>query len=312
MNTSLDCMACYVRQALDAVRLATADEKIQETVLREILAETARMDVATSTVAMGRRIHSLVRELTGKEDPYFELKEKFNRLALGLLPELRRLTEKSEDPLDTALHLAIAGNIIDFGVKSEVDDSHLHDSIEAALQAPLKGDASRLKALIEDAADILYLADNCGEIVFDRLLIEQLPTEKVTVAVRGRPVINDATFHDAEMAGLPEIVEVIDNGYDAPGTILEECSPEFQAKFSAADLVIAKGQGNYESLMGRNKTIAFLLRAKCGVIADNIGCDLGGFVLKIMEEQPVGQQGGKVARWQGDKVARWQGDKVAR
>ncbi len=281
MNTSLDCMTCYVRQALDAVRLATNDREIHETVLREILKRTSEMDVNTSTVAMGQQIHRLVRKLTGKDDPYAELKERFNLLALSLLPELRAITEASSNPLETAVHLAIAGNIIDFGVKSNVDDAHLHASIDAALQAPLKGDLKYFSDLIDRSENILYLADNCGEIVFDRLLIEQLSPDKLTVAVRGRPVINDATCQDAEVVGLCDVVRVIDNGDDAPGTILSSCSVSFREVFDAADLVIAKGQGNYESLMGVDKKIAFLLRAKCNVIADNIGCELGAFVLKI-------------------------------
>jgi uncharacterized protein with ATP-grasp and redox domains len=281
MNTSLDCMACYVRQALDASRLATDDEKIQEAVLREILARTAAMDVSVSTVAMGQQIHRLVRRLTGMEDPYRELKDRFNLLALKLLPELRQIVQDSVRPLDTAVHLAIAGNIIDFGVKSKVDDEHLHHSIRMALEAPLSGDITDFEQKVDAAENILYLADNAGEIVFDRLLIEQLPMERVTLAVRGRPVINDVTRHDAEVAGLTELVKVIDNGDDAPGTILGNCSTEFREHFDAADLVIAKGQGNYESLMGvEGSSIIFVLRAKCSVIADDIGCELGSFVIK--------------------------------
>jgi uncharacterized protein with ATP-grasp and redox domains len=237
------------------------------------------MDRQTSTVAMGQQIHRLVRELTGRQDPYRELKDRFNELALSLMPEMRQLVAESDNQLETAVRLAIAGNIIDFGVNAAVEDSHLHESIEFALKVPLLGSIEKFAAALDAADSILYLADNTGEIVFDRLLVEQL--ENVTVAVRGGPVINDATMVDAEFAGLTDIVRVIDNGNDAPGTILADCSDEFQHEFERASLVIAKGQGNYESLIDSDKNIAFLLRAKCSVIAHNVGCDLGSFILRM-------------------------------
>ncbi|MCK4815836.1 DUF89 family protein, partial [bacterium] len=127
---------------------------------------------------------------------------------------------------------------------------------------------------------ILYLADNAGEIVFDRLLIEQLPYEKITVVVKGKPVINDATMDDAEFAGLTEIVEVFDNGSDAPGTILQDCSQTFRDRFEDADLVIAKGQGNYETLSEVDKDIFFLLKVKCFIIARDIDCEVGEMILQ--------------------------------
>ena len=130
-----------------------------------------------------------------------------------------------------------------------------------------------------NAQDILYLADNAGEIVFDRLLIEQLPMQKITVVVKGFPIINDATMEDAVAAGLTEIVSVIDNGSDAPGTILEICSDAFVSRFEQADLIITKGQGNYETLSDIDKNIYFILKAKCPVIASDLGCPIGQMVL---------------------------------
>jgi uncharacterized protein with ATP-grasp and redox domains len=274
-------MPCYASQALNAARLATDDTVIHEKVLREVLSMTATMGLNTSTVAMGQQIHRLVRKLTGQIDPYRELKDKFNALALELMPELSQRVNESANPLETAVRLAIAGNIIDFGVNSKIDESHMHESIDFALKVPLQGDVAEFAKEIDAADTILYLADNTGEIVFDRLLIEQLPLEKLTIAVRGRPVINDATMHDAKVAGLTELAPVIDNGDDAPGTILESCSADFCRQFESASLIIAKGQGNYESLIDSKKNIAFLLRAKCSVIAHNTGCELGSFILRM-------------------------------
>jgi uncharacterized protein with ATP-grasp and redox domains len=133
------------------------------------------------------------------------------------------------------------------------------------------------------AKDILYIADNAGEIVFDRLLIKQIGPEKITFVVKGGPIINDATIEDAQAAGLTDLMKVIDTGDDAPGTILEFCSEDFQHCFEAADLVIAKGQGNYETLSNIDKNIFFLVKAKCPVIARDLGCEVGETILQKSE-----------------------------
>jgi len=138
-----------------------------------------------------------------------------------------------------------------------------------------RGAVHRLKVAVERAKEILYLGDNTGEIVLDRLLIEQMPREKLTYVVRGHPILNDALMEDAQIAGLTDLVEVIDNGSDAPGTILETCSEAFRGRFEQADLVIAKGQGNFESLGDTRRAVFFLLRPKCAVLARHLGCDLG-------------------------------------
>lgn len=279
MRTFLDCIPCFVRQTLDSVRLVTSDDKIHEEVLRKVLQLASEMDLRQSPATMARYVHQHIRKLTSTDDPYREIKDRFNQLVLRLLPELASRTRKSSNPLETAVRLAIAGNIIDFGVNSKLDDSHVLDAIEHALIAPLNGDIEEFASAVQSAENILYLADNAGEIVCDRLLIEQLPTHKITMAVRGSPIINDATMIDAETTGVTDIIDVIDNGSDAPGTILETCSEGFRKRFGSADLIIAKGQGNYETLSAVAKDIFFVLKAKCSVIAEDIGCPVGGLVL---------------------------------
>ena len=280
MRTFLECVPCFVRQALDSARLVTDDETVHEQVLREVLREAGEMDFHNSPPVMGQHMHRLIRRLVADDDPYRSIKDHFNRLALALYPELEKRLEESRDPLETAVRLAIAGNIIDFGSTHDLADSHVKEAIESCLVAPLS------KSAIEDlresagrATSILYLGDNAGEIVFDRLLIEQLPRQKVTYVVRGSPVINDATMSDALATGMTDLVEVIDNGSDAPGTILETCSVAFRRRFQAADLVIAKGQGNYETLSEADKSIFYLLKVKCPVIARDIGCDVDALVV---------------------------------
>jgi len=280
MKTFFDCIPCFVRQALDSVRLVTDDESLHEQLLREVLREAGKMDLRQSPPEMGQHIHRLIRDLTGDRDPYRRIKDRFNRLALDLYPELEARLQSSANPMDTAVRLAIAGNIIDFGVNSHLNEAHVHEAIEQALTTPFDGDVKEFAAAISDAEDILFLADNAGEIVFDRLLLRQMPLEKVTVVVKGSPVINDATMVDAEAAGITNMAKVIDNGSDAPGTILDDCSETFRQRFDKADLVIAKGQGNYETLSEANKDIFFVLKVKCPVIAGHMGCQVGSMILR--------------------------------
>jgi len=281
MKIFLDCIPCFVRQALDSARLVTDDEQVHEQVVREVLHLAANLDMSLSPPAIGQEIHRLIRKLTGNNDPYRELKQKFNHLALRMCVELEENVRTSEDPLETAVRLAIAGNIIDLGVKTSIAESDIEKVIRDCLTANFDNQPLEdFRNAVNQAGQILYLADNAGEIVFDRLLIEQLPTEKVTVVVKGEPVINDATMEDAEFAGLTKIVEVIDNGSDGPGTILESCSQQFRQCFNQADLIIAKGQGNYETLSEIGKNIFFILKAKCPVIAVDLGCEVDEMILQ--------------------------------
>ncbi len=281
MQIFLDCIPCFIRQALDAARLSTDDKQIHEQVVREVLILAKDLDMSQSPPVMGQKIHRLIRELVGTEDPYRNVKRQFNNTALKLYPKMRTHIIESKNMLETAIRLAIAGNIIDFGVNSKLHKSDLEKAISECLAAEFSNmQLGPFEQALNDAEEILYIADNAGEIIFDRLLIEQLPMGKVTVVVKGSPVINDATMEDAVLAGLPRIVEVIDNGSDGPGTILETCSQVFADRFEKADLVIAKGQGNYETLSDIDKNIFFVLKAKCPVIAQDLGCEVGEMIFR--------------------------------
>lgn len=280
MKTFFDCIPCFMRQALDAVRRATDDERVQEDVLRATARAISEMDLRGSPPAMGYTIHRLVRDQVGEGDPYRQMKDESNRYALEMYPELKARVEASGNPLETAVRLAIAGNIIDVAVKSDMGEANIEHAIGRALSCPFEADLEGFATSVAEAESILYLTDNAGEIVLDRLLLEQLPLERVTVGVRGAPVINDATLIDAQAAGITELVEVIDTGADVPGTILELSSEAFRQRFDAAALVIAKGQGNYETLSEVKKDIYFILMAKCPVIARDIGCNVGELVLR--------------------------------
>ena len=279
MNTALDCIPCFVRQALEAARFITDDVATHETVMREVLRTTATMDLAACPPVAAQKIHRRLRELTGNRDPYVSIKARFNNVILELLPELTRETAQSANPLSTAARYAIAGNVIDVGTLTRISEAGVRRAIAQTLTEPFHGDMAAFREAIEQAQRIFYLADNTGEIVLDKLLIEQLGPERVTVAVRGAPVLNDATLEDAQAVGLTQMVRVISNGSDAPGTLLHECSEIFLRHYAEADLIIAKGQGNYESLSDAPGNIYFLFKVKCPVVAAHTGLAEGTHVL---------------------------------
>ena len=279
MKTQLECLPCFIRQASDALQMATEDEAIQEKVLRQVIAEVSRMEMSACPPLMGQQIHRWVREFSGNPDPYRSAKKQCNDLAEALLPQLRERLANTDQPLEMTLRLAMAGNIIDFGVNHGFSLDNVAPMLEEALCAPLDPDLlKRFKADLQRAERILFLADNTGEIFLDRLLVEQLPMEKITLAVRGGPIINDALLEDAERAGLTDLVTVIDNGSDSPGTLLNDCCESFRDTFRRADMIIAKGQGNYESLHDVPHNIYFLLKAKCPVSAGMAGVNIGAYI----------------------------------
>jgi len=278
MKTHLDCIPCFLRQTLEAARFVTSDTAFHESILRDLLRETAGMDLSECPPAVGQKLHRRLRQMSGVADPYRKVKDHFNAMALEMLPDLAVRVENAVDPLFHALRLAIAGNVIDLGVKGGLGEGEVREAIQNTLNEPFHGDLDDFRDSVNEARSILYLTDNAGEIVFDRLLIEQLPLDRVTVAVRGAPVLNDAIREDAETAGLCRLVEVIDNGSDAPGTILADCCEDFRRRFDEADLIIAKGQGNFETLSGEENNIYFLFKAKCPVIASHVGLPVGTHV----------------------------------
>ncbi len=283
MKTCLDCLPCFVRQTLDASRRVSDDPAFHENAVRDLFRDLTDADLSLSPPVLAQKIHRRLRKQTGIADPYIDQKREHNELALHLLPALRKDVEQSDDPLIAAAHFAIAGNIIDLGAKSGLQETDVLHAIEHAAEQPLEGDIDEFRKAVANAKSILYLGDNAGEIVFDRLLIEQLGPERVTLAVRGAPILNDALEADARMAGLHELVPIIGNGSDVPGTDLKQCSGEFRALFDSADLIISKGQGNFETLSETAGPIFFLFKVKCPVIAQTSGRPLNSHVL--MEKQ---------------------------
>jgi uncharacterized protein with ATP-grasp and redox domains len=280
MQTAIDCIPCFVRQAEEAVAFATTDFVKREEILRQILHALADADWAASPPAIAQRLHRIIRKETGDPDPYREVKDRMNGLALEALPCCVESISRATNPQEAVVRVAVAGNLLDSGAKIQIQPENLPHLLATLWERPLAGDPHELFLAAETAERILYLADNAGEIVFDRLLLNFLPMEKVTLAVRGRAVLNDALHEDADVAGFAGLIPVIDNGSDAPGTVLEDCSEEFREHFDQADLIISKGQGNYETLSAVRAPIFFLFTVKCPIVSAQIGEPTGTMVAK--------------------------------
>ena len=279
MQTTLDCLVCFMRQALAAARLSSDDEALQRRVVEEAGRLLARVDFARTPPENAVPLYRMIAELTGRPDPFAALKRQSNDFALGLRDQIRRRIEAAEDPLLAAVRFAICANIIDYAAQHEFDAARTMAGCQeqgfvyeeyALFSKAVQGEEAR-------RPQVLYLADNCGEIVFDGLLIRELQRRgcRVTLAVRGGAIINDATPADAAYCGLTDICPVIDNGTDCPGTPLADCSPEFLEQFRAADCIISKGMGNYETLSDVRAPIFFLFTVKCGPVAGHVRQDKG-------------------------------------
>ncbi len=288
MKTHYDCIPCILRQTIETVQLAVDDKVLQTEAINKVLDLLTHIDYNTPPPIIGKEVYRIIYEVTGNPDPYRELKHKYNALGLALYDELLRQVYRSSEPVMMAAKLAVAGNVIDFGAKTnEIDIQETVQNIDK-----LYFEINHFDRLIEDlkkAKKVLYLADNAGEIVFDRLFIEILQRYypeiglEFTVAVRGAPIINDATKEDAIMVGLDKIAKIIDNGDTAPATDLEHASPEMKKAYRQADLIIAKGMGNYETLDEEDRLIYYLLRVKCSLVSQVISAKKGSLVLKRNE-----------------------------
>ena len=277
MKTYLDCYPCFLRQALSAARRAGASDDQQRLILLNTMEELHALPADATPPQMAYQIHQQVKQQTNIIDPYRQAKDDATQQALALYPRLKEMVGKATDPLETALRIAIAGNIIDLGVAESYD---LEATLERVLIQPYAiNDLASLRTLLIKSSSILYLADNAGETVFDRVLIEALNLP-VTYVVKAEPIINDAIRKDAVAAGIDQVAEIIDNGSDAVGTLLDDCSESFRKRFEQAELIIAKGQANYESMSDSHAPLFFLLQAKCSVIAQDLGVTEGAVVLK--------------------------------
>lgn len=283
MKTQAECFPCFFKQAILAARMAGIDEKLQKKVLTETagILYTASLDRDPPYIAT--HIFHKVYEIMGTTDPYSHVKEEYNKIVAGKFEEINRLIQNAVDPLRMAVKLSLAGNIIDFGILETFDlDGVIQDTVA---HEPVVDHYTQLKEYIEKSKKLLFIADNAGEIGFDRLLIDEIRKVNrnifVTVAVKKVPIINDATVFDAEFFGLEIKNKVIDNGSKHIGTYLPSCSHEMIEAYNQADTIIAKGQANWESLEEKaTDKIFFLLKAKCSCVARVLGVNVGDSLIK--------------------------------
>jgi hypothetical protein len=294
VRTERECLPCFVRQVSRTLGFAGVNGDRGARITRQAEAVIAQASLDQAPARISTLLHRLVREAAGV-DPYLGVKREYNRIALEMLPSVRLLAGTAAaapggaaDGLTGGVRAAIAGNAIDFGIYDRIDlDGSVRESFRMPL--PVHGYAEFLRA-VERSSTILYLCDNAGEIAFDRVLIDALRTrgKRVTAAVKGVAVINDATRADADAVSLADSADrIIDNGNDGIGTLLEQCSETFLDVYRSSDLIISKGQANYETLADeRDERTFFLFKVKCPVVARWLGKAEGAIMLMGSGEAP--------------------------
>jgi hypothetical protein len=283
MAIESECIVCRMRQALDVCNFVGADEKTKQSILKrvmEILIEGIEDD---SPNGVGFLIQTELKRLTNHDDPYKKVKAESIQKALDLYPAMVQLVDDSSQRLKTAVELCIAGNVIDFG------PSNNHD-IELAVRQVMEAEKSyfdfdEFAQELNIARTVLVLGDNAGETVFDRLLMEQVD-KHLYYAVKGEAVLNDAIYDDAVASGIDQVAEIINNGSPMSGTFLPRCSPEFKELFYSADMVISKGQANFETLADEKRRIFFLFKVKCMLLCRKHNLPLNEYVL--LDNQKIG------------------------
>lgn len=290
MRTYLECIPCFVRQTLQTGRVCGLNEQQIKHLLDEVGCSLKHIDLADSPPEMARKLQPVITAAVGKDDPFEEIKRQSSQAASAYYEEVKSRIQASDDKLKTALEVAIAGNIIDYGAVADLDIAHelqeLMDREEQQIaheNRDLFAYDELVKAL-ENGKKLLYIGDNAGEVVFDKACIETIGTLyehlEITFVTRGTPILNDVVLSDALEVGMDRAARVISSGSDAPGLILERCSQEFLEEFERADVIISKGQGNFEALSDVPGPIFFLFVAKCDVITRELSCSLRDIILK--------------------------------
>lgn len=285
MRFSLDCLPCLLNQGIRVARLFLETEEDQRIFINSLIAEIAVMDNNVSAPYIAHKIHRALKETLQNPDPYQKEKLYYNQEMLKLEDDFYALVEVATNPLDVALKLAAAGNIIDFGPGYDLSRENVLRAIKDSMEKGYSQEVFlSLVSALKDADKLLYLGDNAGEIVFDKIFIRTIkechPHLQIDFATRGEPIMNDITEEDAYMVGIDAYASIINNGTDIPGTILEHCSDSFVNVFNKADVIIAKGQGNFESLYGNGyKNLYYIFLCKCNHFVERFGARQNDLVL---------------------------------
>ena len=278
MQIFLECLPCLLKQTLEAARVATDSESDQQKIMTGAIALLGQRANFRYAPELFRAAWQIIRAQTGVADPYQALKQENIQEALGILPHLRAFVAGQADRLHWALKTAATGNIIDKAVYADIDITGILD--QELVRDFRICDLEPFRKALADARTLMIIGDNAGETVFDRILIENLPQLAVTYVVRSAPALNDATLADAVASGLDECATIISSGCPAPGLILDQSTPEFQQLFQRADLVISKGQGNFETLSDVKRPVFFLLKAKCPAVAKAFRVEQNAYIFR--------------------------------
>lgn len=283
MDISYECGPCFLRQAKEALDLSTDDEELKMEVMGDIFQFLSEVfHQGTNSNGTGSAMHQIIKQKTGCRDPYYNEKIEGNEIALKYLPEVKKILDE-DDSLENYVKIAIIGNILDFGAFT------LDDDIEGVIKSSLKKDLTikdinEFEESLNVHDNVLYLVDNTGEIVFDKLLLSKIKEYglDITIAVKSEPILNDACMTEALDAGLDEFGELVEIGCGTVGYVDSEISDEFREIFNGHEFIISKGMGNYEGLTEidlSGKDIYFLLCAKCNTISKHIGVNLHDMLL---------------------------------
>lgn len=280
MEFNYECLWCHVNQAKRVAEMVGLDAQRKESILRQVLKHLSEMPYEGSNPGLMEQSWRIITREIEDDNPYKEIKQTFNDQMMEVYKELDAKLMADPSRYINGIHLAVEGNIIDYGAKHEFSKDATITRLLSGEKDNFAMDESKvLYKQLKEAKQLLYIGDNCGEIVMDKLLIkvlrEEFPDLKVIFSVRGKPILNDVTMADADQVGMEEVARVIDNGSGAPGTELSLTSHSFNACFEASDVIIAKGQGNFESLCDlKLGHLFFLFMGKCEAVANVLGVPL--------------------------------------
>lgn len=283
MRLKPDCIICNLNIILRTLKIINKDENFLIENMKKVVEGTSKVNRKLFPPELGGIVYKIVINSTNVKDPCKDIKRKQNNLILNNYFNLKQTILNTKDPLFEAVKFAVIGNVIDFGINEVVDfEEDIKNSFKKRI---VINDYNLFERDLKLSKRILYIGDNSGEIVFDKLLIslikEIYPDIDITFACRSEPIINDVLIEDALQVGIDEYAKVISSGMNLPGTILRYVNNEFMEELRRSDLVIAKGQGNFEGLEEEKmEKIYFLLKAKCKVIADYLGCRVGDLIIK--------------------------------
>lgn len=294
MKMNRHCHLCILKQIVRTATHLELDDATQEEVYRRVLTRTAAMDCRQFTSPeFAAAAYGVLSDMIGNPDPYATAKRDQNRMILDRLDYFGSRIHAAADPLAAAAKYALMGNIIDLGADRLFDTDSVFNDPENFPVGP--DDLVRLRRSLRQGRRLLVIGDNAGEAVLDRLFITEIrreyPQLQVGYAVRSRPAINDVIVDDARDAGLDKVAEIIPSGSPCAGTLLSRATPQFSEWFHGADAVIAKGQGNFETLEDAQRSVFFMFRVKCEVVARFVGLRLDTPVMAFRESLKIGDGG---------------------